>query len=140
MARKQRVEYPGVIYHVINRCDHREPIIPLPFRSLRTSAFSASASGFVVLLLDSVIQFSAPPEKTHQNVLNPWKFVASHGWRSASGLWFPVSRRKQSVTHSRSPLYPNTGGLHLVTKSGATPDLTGAPPAPPVAPPEVADK
>lgn len=26
MARKLRVEYPGAIYHVLNRGDHREPI------------------------------------------------------------------------------------------------------------------
>src|SRR6266511_2385334 len=26
MARKLRVEYPGAIYHVMNRCDRREPI------------------------------------------------------------------------------------------------------------------
>jgi REP element-mobilizing transposase RayT len=26
MARKLRVEYPGAIYHVMNRGDHREPI------------------------------------------------------------------------------------------------------------------
>jgi hypothetical protein len=26
MARKLRVEYPGAIYHVMNRSDRREPI------------------------------------------------------------------------------------------------------------------
>jgi REP element-mobilizing transposase RayT len=26
MARKLRVEYPGAIYHVMNRADHRESI------------------------------------------------------------------------------------------------------------------
>ena len=26
MARKLRFEYPGAIYHVMNRGDHREPI------------------------------------------------------------------------------------------------------------------
>jgi hypothetical protein len=26
MARKVRVQYPGAIYHVMNRGDHREPI------------------------------------------------------------------------------------------------------------------
>jgi putative transposase len=26
VARKLRVEYPGAIYHVMNRGDHREPI------------------------------------------------------------------------------------------------------------------
>jgi len=26
MARKLRIEYPGAIYHVLNRGDHREPV------------------------------------------------------------------------------------------------------------------
>jgi len=30
MARKLRVEYPGAIYHVMNRGDRREPIVKDP--------------------------------------------------------------------------------------------------------------
>jgi hypothetical protein len=26
MARKLRIEYPGALYHVMNRGDHREPV------------------------------------------------------------------------------------------------------------------
>ena len=49
MARKLRIQYPGAIYHVMNRGDRREPIFkrlhPI-FRPARTGAGGPERSGF----------------------------------------------------------------------------------------------
>jgi len=64
MARKLRVEYPGAIYHVMNRGDHREPICQddddrREFLEL-TSAFVAHRLG--VRLTDLTVRFSRLPK------------------------------------------------------------------------------
>jgi hypothetical protein len=44
MAPKLRVEYPGAIYHVMNRGDRREPIFKDPF----TDPFTSPSSNALV--------------------------------------------------------------------------------------------
>ena len=45
MARKLRVQYPGAIYYVMNRGDHREPIVRDDFDRQRFLATLAEACG-----------------------------------------------------------------------------------------------
>jgi putative transposase len=51
MARKLRVQYPGAIYHVMNRGDRREPIFQAKAdrrRSLETLAEASAKTGWQV--------------------------------------------------------------------------------------------